>query len=140
MSQARILVIEDSEADVALLQRILDRELGEHIFEVLPDGGAAMAFVRSHRANLELPDPCVIVLDLHLPKHDGLNILREVRRTPALTHIQVVVLSTAVSRADLAQVHEYGAHFREKPSDLDGFDALGAFIANLCRNGVATIA
>jgi len=140
MARARILVIEDSEADVALLQRILEREMGEHVFEVLPDGGAAMAFVRRHRESQELPDPCVIVLDLRLPKHDGLNVLKEIRRTPALTHIQVVVLSTSVLRAELEQIQAYGAHFREKPVDLDGFDALGAFIADLCRNGVASIA
>src|SRR4051812_14799062 len=109
MSLPRILVIEDNPMDVLLLRSNLELTLGENHFEVLSDGAAALSFIFEHRAGMHSPDPCVIVLDLHLPKHNGIEVLTEVRRTPALVHINVVVLSGAIWGKQLEEIRALGA-------------------------------
>ncbi|MEP6962132.1 MAG: response regulator [Acidobacteriota bacterium] len=137
MSLPRILAIDDNTDDLLLLKVALTQELGDHHFEILMDGEAALAFIEEHRSGLHPPDPCVIVLDLHLPKHTGLTVLKAVRQSPALDHIQVLVVSSMTSKQVQEQIHAEGAVFREKPCDLEGFGDLAVCIADLCRNGVA---
>src|ERR1700760_3163041 len=101
---ARIAVIEDNASDVRLLRHALD-ELGEpYEFEVLRDGEEAMQFVEQHRLGIRKPDPCVIVLDLHLPRYDGTAVLQALRAAPSLGHIRVIVLTTQASPAEEAAV------------------------------------
>jgi CheY-like chemotaxis protein len=69
-------------------------ECGEpYELSVLPDGEAALRFVAEHRSGLREPEPCVIVLDLNLPKHDALAVLAALRSEPAPSHIKVLVVS-----------------------------------------------
>jgi CheY-like chemotaxis protein len=90
VSAAKLLVIEDNLSDIYILRHALG-ELGEEFdLEVVSDGDVALQFVSDQRANRHDAKPCVIVLDLHLPKHDGLEILRAIRYEPALTHVHVV--------------------------------------------------
>ncbi|MEO8097165.1 MAG: response regulator [Acidobacteriota bacterium] len=140
MSLPRILMIEDNDADIMLLQIVLTKELGEHRFEVIPDGQAAIEFIRLHRNGMHEPHPCVIVLDLHLPRHDGLTVLQEVKQAPALNHIHVVVLSSMATPAQQEQIDALGAYFREKPSNLDAFESLAGFIRELCHKSLSATA
>jgi hypothetical protein len=67
---AQILVIDDNNGEVQELRGALT-ECGEpYELSVLRDGEAALRFVADHRSGLRQPEPCVIVLDLNLPKHD----------------------------------------------------------------------
>src|SRR6266404_1552719 len=96
-SPARILIIEDNPGDVFLLRHALETIDENFELKVLADGEQALQFVREHRLGLHPPDPCVIVVDLHLPKHDGMAVLRALKCAPALEHIGVVVLSGLAS-------------------------------------------
>src|SRR5579871_2292415 len=91
---ARILVIEDSPADILLLRHALDEHGDEYEIQVLKDGAEALQFVASQRNAKHELHPCVIVLDLHLPKHNGLTVLEAIRQAPALLHLHVVALSS----------------------------------------------
>jgi len=77
---ARIVVIEDNPADVDLLRYALDRQGEAYELEVLGDGEQALQFVHEHRTGKRDPEPCVIILDLHLPKYDGLEVLRAIKK------------------------------------------------------------
>jgi chemotaxis family two-component system response regulator Rcp1 len=137
-----ILVIEDNIADVDLIRHFLDEQGEEYWLEVLPDGEAALAFVHEHRTGVRKHEPCVILLDLHLPKYNGLEVLTAIRQEPVLTHIHVVVLTSAVSPADQAQITELGGICCVKPSDLDAIKTLTLEIMALCKgraHGLAVI-
>jgi CheY-like chemotaxis protein len=101
--------------------------------EILSDGQRALEFIHMQRRNLQDARPCVIVLDLHLPKHDGIEILQAIRQEPLLNHISVVVLTGTASRSEQAELERMGAHYRPKPMALSGFDELAADLVALCK-------
>ena len=133
MSPARILVVDDNTADVNLLRLALDQQGEKYELEVLETGEEALRFVREHRDGLQRPYPCVILLDLHLPKYDGLAILQAIKQAPVLAHIHVLVLSGMASPAERAKIANMGASYRQKPFDLGEYLDLGAEILALCQ-------
>ena len=133
MTVPTILVIEDNVADVHLIRYALDAHGEAYRLEVLHDGEAAINFIAEHRAGIRQHDPCVILLDLHLPKYNGIEVLTAIREEPVLTHIHVMVLTTMASPADRAQVTELGGICREKPSHVDGISILAGEILALCK-------
>jgi two-component system, chemotaxis family, response regulator Rcp1 len=130
----RIVVVEDIESDVRLLRLAL-QELGEEaVVEVLKDGEEALQFVHDHRTFVRQPDPCVIVLDLHLPKYDGIAVLRAIRQEPLMAHIRVVVLTTSCSPQEELEVRRMGVRlYRRKPSNLDEFIEVAREILSICK-------
>jgi CheY-like chemotaxis protein len=134
MGELKFLVIEDNPSDVALLRYALNCHGEEYDLEVLRDGQQALQFVSEHRSGKRKPDLCLIVLDLHLPKYDGLEILRAIREAPALTHIRVVIVSGLASPKEKLQLAELAAELRTKPSSLqDTIEFAGELIA-LCKS------
>lgn len=141
MSIPTILVIEDNVADIFLFRHFLDEQGEAYLFEVLPDGEAALTFVAEHRSGARQHEPCVILLDLHLPKYNGIEVLTAIRTEPILAHIHVVVLTSDASPADRAEIAELGGICCFKPSDLDTVKALAIDILALCKgraNGLVT--
>jgi CheY-like chemotaxis protein len=136
----KILVIEDSPAEVALLRLALDHQGEPYDLELLSDGAMALRFVNEHRLGVREPHPCVIVLDLHLPKHDGIEVLKAIRVAPALFHIHVVALSNSASPREQAEVHALGGLYREKPSGLIQCFDLSAEILAICKESHHRIA
>jgi CheY-like chemotaxis protein len=136
MSIPTILVIEDNPAEVGLLRHALD-QLGENYkLDVLRDGEAALRFVQEHRSGAREAHPCVILLDLYLPKHDGLAVLEALRQQPVLRHIRVVVLSSFANPRDQETVRQMGATYRSKPASLDHYVELAAEVIALCKGEV----
>ena len=133
MSLPTILVIEDKVADQVLIRYALD-EFGEpYRFEVLPDGEAALAFIDDHRSGRRKHEPCVILLDLHLPRYNGIEVLTAIRTEPVLDHIHVFVLTSDASPAERVQVTELRSICCIKPSGLEEMKALAADILAACK-------
>lgn len=133
MNPARILVVDDNTADVNLLRLALDQQREEYVLAVLESGEAALRFIGEHREGLHRPDPCVILLDLHLPKFDGLAILRAIKQAPVLAHIHVVVLSGMASPTEKEKIAALGASYRQKPFGLHEYLELGGEILAICQ-------
>jgi CheY-like chemotaxis protein len=132
---ARILIIEDNPADITLLRVALDQQGKEYRMEVLRDGAEALDFVHQQRIDPEMHQPCVIVMDMHLPKHDGPAVLEAIRQTPALEHIQVVVLTGVAAPKDEAEVKRLGIRlYQTKPIHLDDWVALAGQIFDICHD------
>ena len=130
---ARIVVIEDNPADVMLLRHALDEVNTSYELEVLSDGSAALRFV-SEQAETETEDPCLVILDLHLPRYEGTVILEAIRRHPRLTRLKLAVLTTLASPAQEERVKVLGVHlYRRKPSEWEDFRRLGEELMALCR-------
>jgi chemotaxis family two-component system response regulator Rcp1 len=135
-SPARILVVEDNQADVFLLRHALDEHHTEYQLEILRDGGEALRFVEQQRILARDPSPCAIVLDLHLPKHDGAAVLKAIRDEPTLAHIHVVALTSFASPTEEKEVRKLGIRlYRAKPTDLDEWIKLAGDILALCNDG-----
>jgi CheY-like chemotaxis protein len=133
MPAAKLLVIDDSEADIEMLRVALDEQKEDYDLEVLSDGEAALQFVREHRTGVREPEPCVILLDLHLPRYDGIAILRAIRKAPSLEHIQVVMLSGQADPFQKAEMARFGAFYRTKPSTLNELSELASEIFVICK-------
>jgi two-component system response regulator len=116
---------------------MLDEQGEAYRLEILLDGEAAIQFVKEHRSGAREHTPCVVLLDLHLPKYNGLEVLAAIREEPVLTHIHVLVLTSLASAREHDQVSALGAICRTKPADLAEISELGTFIFDLCRNHVA---
>ncbi len=134
---ARIVVMEDSPTDVRLLRYALDLHNEPYELKVLTDGEQALRFVEEHRTEGQDPEPCVIVLDLHLPRYDGLAVLRAIKAAPALAHIHVVILTAQASPAEELEMRRLGVRlYRAKPMDFAGLTAVAAEILEVCKEGV----
>jgi DNA-binding response OmpR family regulator len=134
MSVARILLIDDSAADINLLRLALDSQEENYELEVLRTGEDALKFIREQTGESSDRDPCVILLDLHLPQFDGLAILQAIRASSELSHVHVVVLSGLASPAEQERIAMLGAFYVQKPFHLTEFLELGAKIMAVCRS------
>jgi CheY-like chemotaxis protein len=130
---AQILIIDDNHGEVQEMREALT-ECGEpYELSVLQDGEAALRFVAEHRSGLRQPEPCVIVLDLNLPKHDALAVLAAIRAEPALSHISVLVVSTLVVPETRALLRAMGGLYRERPRDFRGLLDMAVQLLALCH-------
>lgn len=120
-----ILLVEDNPKDIELtLYALQKNNIGNHI-EVVRDGEEALDFIYC-RANYSKRSPNntpkVILLDLKLPKVDGLEVLKIIKADKHLAHIPVVVLTSSREDRDLVQSYELGVNsYMVKPIDFNQF-------------------
>ena len=124
MKQARVLIAEDNPADVYLIREAL-RENGVACdLQIAADGKEALKLLSQDQTASE--QWRLIILDLNLPRHDGIEILEHLRET-RLALIPVVVLTSSDSSRDRQRAIDLGAaRFLRKPSGLEQFLSLGA--------------
>jgi two-component system, response regulator len=105
-----ILLAEDDPKDAELTKRALaEADAGEVV--VAQDGAEAMACLREHaECGATHVRPCVVLLDLKMPKVDGLEVLRQIKTDPALRTIPVVMLTSSRQEEDVAQSYDLGAN------------------------------
>ena len=116
-----ILLVEDDPEDEAATIDALGGSGVAHAVKVVHDGPDALEFLRTEsEAGRRLP--VVVLLDLKLPRMDGLEVLREIRRDPRTHSVPVVVLTTSDLPEDLERSYNLGANsFIRKPVDFPQF-------------------
>jgi CheY-like chemotaxis protein len=143
-----ILLVEDNPKDVELTMAALEQSQLANEVIVVRDGAEALDFLyrRGDFATRNTLDPAVVLLDLKLPKVDGLEVLETVKTDPKLKHTPIVMLTSSREESDLVRSYELGVNaFVVKPVGFrEFFDAiqdLGVFWAVLNepppRNGSA---
>jgi chemotaxis family two-component system response regulator Rcp1 len=117
-----VLLVEDSPGDVRLTREAF-KDAKVHInLHVASDGAEAMAFLRREGEQANAPRPDLILLDLNLPKKDGREVLEEIKESPTLKSIPVVILTTSASETDILRSYLLHANcYITKPVDLEGF-------------------
>ena len=117
-----VLLVEDSPGDVRLTREAF-KDAKVHInLHVASDGAEAMAFLGRKGEHSGVPRPDLILLDLNLPKKDGREVLEEIKESPTLKSIPVVILTTSASEEDISRSYRLHANcYITKPVDLDGF-------------------
>jgi CheY-like chemotaxis protein len=123
-----ILLVEDNEAHSELVIRGMhDQQVANRIHHVL-DGEQALDYLFQRGAFADLhknPRPNLILLDLRLPKIDGLEVLKTIKTTPALLRIPVVILTSSDAESDIARSYDYHANsYIVKPLDFKTFTNL----------------
>ena len=119
---AQVLLVEDNEDDVELTLEALEESKVKMNVHVVPDGSAAMRFLLQEAEFEEKPRPDLVLLDLNLPIMDGREVLKEIRDTPELTDIPVVVLTTSQSDEDILRMYKLHANcYITKPVDFKQF-------------------
>lgn len=125
MKNKPILLVEDNDDDVRLTQRALHRNniLNEMI--VVRDGVEALAYLRAAvdpAGGRTHGLPALILLDLKLPKMDGLEVLRQLRADPRLKRQPVVILTSSREEQDIISSYDLGANsYIHKPVDFEQF-------------------
>jgi|WetSurMetagenome_2_1015567.scaffolds.fasta_scaffold02613_9 CheY-like chemotaxis protein len=123
-----ILLVEDNEAHVELILRSLEDYRVANIIYHANNGEKALDFL-FHRGPYEKlkssPRPNLILLDLRLPKVDGLEVLKKIKETPELMQIPTVILTSSDVETDIARSYEYHANsYVVKPLDFRKFTQL----------------
>ena len=117
-----ILLVEDNPGDVRLIQETLAAGRLGNRMHVVEDGVEAMAFLKREGAYADAPRPGLILLDLRLPKKDGLEVLGEIRTSGDLKPIPVVMLTTSNAEIDIVKSYDLNVNaYVIKPVDLDQF-------------------
>jgi chemotaxis family two-component system response regulator Rcp1 len=118
-----VLLVEDNPADVRLTVEAFKEATAPSYLTVARDGIEAVAEL-TERIRRKAPMPDMILLDLNLPRMDGREVLGQIKKTPGLKQIPVVVLTTSRADQDLLRSYELGANaFINKPADVDLFFA-----------------
>lgn len=129
--ERRILLVEDSRADVGLIREALTEHCVDCELVVINNGEAAIRFIEEVDAGLH-PCPHLVILDLNLPRKPGTEVLVQMRASRLCSHVPLVVLTSSDSRIDRDRVASLGpAQYVRKPSNLEDFLRLGALFKQM---------
>ena len=119
----QILLVDDNPDDVELAMRALQKHNLANNVEVARDGVEALEFLLPDDGRM--PDkgyPRMVLLDLKLPRIDGLEVLRRLKESPSTRRIPVVVLTSSTEERDVVESYELGVNsYIQKPLDFDQF-------------------
>ncbi|ADR23158.1 response regulator [Marivirga tractuosa] len=115
----KILLVEDNEIDVVLTKSYLDDVYADLQLDVVNNGADAIDFLLQQQEFSHCEEPDIVLLDLNLPKIDGLEVLQVVKNTQGKKHIPIIILTTSVLTADKNFALQNGAlAYWEKPLDI----------------------
>jgi CheY-like chemotaxis protein len=119
-----VLLVEDDSRDLELTLLALERGQLANEVVVVRDGAAAIDYLNAEGEYAGRPsgNPAVVLLDLKLPKVNGLEVLKHVRSTPALRTVPVVMLTSSHEESDLMRSYELGVNaYVVKPVEFRQF-------------------
>jgi CheY-like chemotaxis protein len=135
-AKIQIFVVEDNPGDVQLLRMSLEAAQLDCELTLVKDGREALDYVHQLGSSTETPAPDLAILDLNIPKNDGLEILEAMRANPKFFEVPVVVLSSSASPRERDSVERFGVgRFIAKPPDLDEYLKIGLAIRELLAQG-----
>ncbi|MEV0195452.1 response regulator [Nonomuraea sp. NPDC050691] len=117
-----VLLVEDDPGDVLLTREAFEFNKVRNRLHVVNDGEQAMAFLRREERYRDVPRPDLVLLDLNLPRMDGMEVLREVKEDQDLRTIPIVILTTSEAEEDILQGYRLHANaYVTKPVDFEQF-------------------
>lgn len=120
-----VLMVEDDPGDALMVRESFAQAGKNSRFHVVQDGEEALQFLRRSGEYGDAPRPGLVLLDLHLPRLGGLEVLAQIKADPDLRIIPVIVLSSSQDQADINRSYELHANaYIVKPRDFEGFTAM----------------
>ncbi|WP_439881585.1 response regulator [Pontibacter sp. MBLB2868] len=130
--EVNILLVEDDYLDIMNVERELKKINIEHPIHVARNGREALNMLRGDGTEKISPAPSVILLDINMPKMNGIEFLTELRREPEFSHIPVFIMTTSNEESDRMAAQRLNVSgyivkpltfdtFEKGPSSLDSF-------------------
>jgi CheY-like chemotaxis protein len=117
-----VLLVEDDPGDVLMTKEAFEHYKLRNVLHVVTDGEQALHFLRRTGGYADAPRPGLILLDLNLPRLDGLEVLAELKADPVLKVIPVVILTTSQAQQDVLRSYVLHANaYVSKPVDFETF-------------------
>lgn len=114
------MLVEDNEGDILLTTETLEESKINHKLTVIKDGKAAIDYFKNLVNKSGAPD--LVLLDINLPKENGLEVLRHIKKDGSLSHIPVIILTTSSLERDMMSAYTYHANcFITKPIEIAEF-------------------
>ncbi len=118
----QLLLVEDNPGDVRLTQEALKESNANIDLSIVMDGEEAMNFLKKRGQYSDVVKPDIVLLDLNLPKKNGLEVLEEIKADEMLRTIPVIILTTSDAEHDILKGYSLHANcFVLKPVDFDEF-------------------
>lgn len=122
-----ILVVEDNPMDLDLTLQAFSRRACANPIQIARDGEEALAYL--HRWDAGEPQPAVILLDINMPRVNGIEVLQQLKQHPQYRRIPVVMLTSSRESRDLQATYDLGANsYIEKPVSFSRFMEIAAQI------------
>jgi CheY-like chemotaxis protein len=117
-----VLLVEDDPADVVLIREVFDQYKIRNQLHVVGDGDQALEFVHRTGHFTDAPRPGLILLDINLPRRNGLEVLADIKSDNDLMHIPVIMLTTSQAQEDILRSYRQHANaYISKPLDFEQF-------------------
>ena len=117
-----VLLVEDDPGDILMTKEAFEHYKIRNHLHVVTDGEQALDFLHQTGAYASAPRPGLILLDLNLPRRDGLEVLAELKQDPVLRVIPVVILTTSQAEEDILRSYSLHANaYVSKPVDFERF-------------------
>ncbi|MEY3288719.1 MAG: hypothetical protein RLZZ419_961 [Pseudomonadota bacterium] len=124
-----ILLVEDNPMDIDFALQAFTKNKINNPVVICRDGEEALAFIQTHTTPDDLQLPALVLLDLHLPKVDGFEVLHECRQHDIWKQIPVVVLTISHDITDISRAYQLGANsYIVKPLNLADFTEMMLYI------------
>ena len=117
----RMLLVDDSALEAVLVEKAVQECDQIELIHIARDGEEAIAFLRRLGEHDDAERPDLILLDLHMPRKDGFEVLKEIKENASLMSIPVIFFTSSDNEGDIARSYAGGANtFVTKPGTLDG--------------------
>jgi two-component system response regulator len=128
-STCHILLLEDDSGDVRLVEIALT-SMGDAVcLHPVANGEEGLNYLSQCSQNAGVPHPNLIIVDLNMPRMNGWEFMRELRRSQIAGNVPVVMFTTSESKRDVTQAYQWGVNcFITKPFDFDQF----TMVLNAC--------
>lgn len=114
-----VLLVDDDEGDIELTRHALSKDKLKINLHVCHDGDEALEFLKKQNEFANIATPDLILLDLNMPKKDGRETLKEIKKDERFKHIPVIVLTASEAEADVMNAYEMGCNcFIPKPVSI----------------------
>lgn len=120
-----ILVVEDNDMDLDFCMQAFEEHAVANPVIACRDGEEAIQFIDAHPSVEDRQFPLLVLLDLRLPKVDGIDVLRHARQLPVWKEVPFVILTTSRENADIAAAYQLGVNsYIVKPVDFGSFSEM----------------
>jgi CheY-like chemotaxis protein len=142
MSIPPVLYAEDEENDVFLMQRAFRKAGIANPLQTASDGAEAIRYLEAKGDPVNRQDrplPCLVLLDLNLPRRSGLEVLKWIREEPKTRELPVIILTSSNQHSDIAAAYELGANgYLVKPPSSEKLLELVAMLRDACLQSPMT--